>query len=105
MIADNLKALMDARGYTQKDIACMAKAAPSTVSGWLKLGHMPSEDMLHTLARILEAPVGVLVDDNMRMQFLRSETMPPEGTTSFLLHSINWLRTALDIFERDIQHT
>ena len=57
-----IKALREARGWTQKTLATKAKVSRVTI-GRIEIGHSrPSLELLERLAKILRVKVGDLID-------------------------------------------
>ena len=62
MLAENLKKIRKAKGYTQEILAEKLNVVRQTVSKWEKGLSLPDVDMLSKIANVLETDVNILLD-------------------------------------------
>ena len=61
MFGENLKAMREAKGYTQEELAIKINVVRQTVSKWEKGLSVPDADMLSQIAEVLDTKVSVLL--------------------------------------------
>lgn len=65
MLKDNIKAMREAKGLSQEELAVKLHAVRQTVSKWERGLSVPDADMLIALADVFETPVSTLLGENI----------------------------------------
>lgn len=65
MLADNIKALRQQRGYSQETLAGQLNVVRQTISKWEQGRSVPDAELLGRLAEVLEVPVSKLLEDSV----------------------------------------
>jgi transcriptional regulator with XRE-family HTH domain len=84
--ADNLRAQMDKRGWTQTDAADALSVSQANISRWLSQNHEPSADVLIRIAKAF----GITLDELLRAP--GPALRPPRAEQETVVWPARWFR-------------
>ena len=65
MLSENIRALRKSRGLSQEELAVKLNVVRQTVSKWEQGLSVPDADMLISISKVFEAPVGTLLGETV----------------------------------------
>lgn len=89
MLAENLKALRKAKGYSQEELAAKIHVVRQTVSKWEKGLSVPDAELLMRTAEVLEVPVVQLLGGTEGLPEAKPDVPPGSEAIAEQLSRIN----------------
>lgn len=89
MLAENLKMLRKAKGYSQEELAAKVHVVRQTVSKWEKGLSVPDAELLMRTAEVLEVPVAQLLGGSEALPEAKPDVPPGTETIAEQLSRIN----------------